>query len=50
MRVPHITLSNIGARLLDSEANIKEKRNSLACLRNPGSYFSVTQCLSEATR
>ena len=37
MRVTPVTLSNIGACLLDPQANIEEKRHTVACLRNPGS-------------
>ena len=38
-------MSKIGTRLLAS-LNIKGKnKNSLACLRNAGSYFAITYCI-----
>ena len=39
-------LSRTGTRLCDFMANIEE---SFACLRNPGSYFTVTWCVMERT-
>ena len=39
-----VPLSKIGTRLLASLVSKGEKRNSLACLRNAGSYFAGSYC------
>ena len=39
-----LSSSKIGTHLLASSDIMEKKRNSLACLRNAGSYFAVTYC------
>ena len=39
-------LSKIGTHLLASSDIIEKNRNPLACLRNAGSYFAVTYCIT----
>ena len=40
-----LCLSKIGTHLLASSHFMGKYRNSLACLRNGGSYFSITYCI-----
>ena len=40
-----VPLLKIGTRLLASLGSKGKNRNSLACLRNAGSYFVVTYCM-----
>ena len=39
-------LSKIGTHLLASSDSIEENSNSLVCLRNAGSHFAISYCIT----